>query len=81
MTNACFITLIAYYASNRTVQRHIFKLLCATCAIYLEATSVNGHYDLVIDGLKKSGYDVSAGTNHQVIEITDSPCKFVGSQK
>ena len=42
---------------------------------------MNGHYDLVIDGLNKSGYDVSAGTNHQVIEITDSPCKFVGSQK
>ena len=41
---------------------------------------MNEHYDLVVDRLDKSGSEVSAGTNHQIIEITDSPCKSVESQ-
>ena len=41
---------------------------------------MNGHYDLVADRLDKTGYEVSAGTNHQVIEIIDFPCKSVESQ-
>ena len=41
---------------------------------------MNGHYDLAVDRIDKSGDEVSAGTNHKVIEITDSPCKLVESQ-
>ena len=67
-------------ASNGKVQAHIFKQLYATGLTCLEVTFMNGHYDIVVYRLDKSGYEVSAETNQQVVEITDSPCKSVKSQ-
>ena len=52
----------------------------ATGVTYLEVTLMNGHYDLIADRLDKSGYEVSARTNHQVIKIADSPGKSVESR-
>lgn len=59
--------------------KHIYATYAAGVT-YLEVTLMNGHYDLIVDRIDKSGYEVSAGTNHQVIEIADSPCKSVELQ-
>lgn len=68
-THTCSITLLAYCVSNGNLQAHVFKSSYAASLTYLQFAFINRHYDLVTDELDESGYEVSAGTNHQVIEI------------